>query len=100
MVRLYLTPVFFFISSATRSSLFTPPQGYAIPTIGKAADEIACSIRDFIDHAKKNPDLRFHVRPLGYNKAGYSVEQIAHLFAEAIPVGNILLPKEIVDLNQ
>lgn len=77
-----------------------PRKGYAIPTIGKAADEIAGSIRDFIDHAKKNPDLRFHVRPLGYNKAGYSVEQIAHLFAEAIPVGNILLPKEIVDLNQ
>lgn len=74
-----------------------PRKGYAIPTIGKESDEISDSIRDFIDYAKNNPDLRFHVRPLGYNKAGYSVEQIAKLFAEAIPVRNILLPKEIVD---
>jgi hypothetical protein len=35
---------------------------------------------------------------VGYDKAGYIVEQIAPLFAEARTVKNILLPKTIVDL--
>ena len=47
--------------------------------------------------AKNNPDMRFHVRKVGYDKAGYTVEQIAPLFSEARTVRNILLPKAIVD---
>ena len=61
-------------------------------------EEISSSINDFVEFAKDNPDLRFHVRPLGYDLAGYTVEQIAPLFKEAISVRNILLPKEIVEL--
>ena len=76
-----------------------PKLGYAIPTIGKTLEEISDDIQAFVKHAKKNPDLRFHVRPLGYDKAGYTVEQIAPLFKEAASVRNILLPKEIVDLH-
>ena len=75
-----------------------PRKGYAIPTIGKSLEEISSSINDFVEFAKDNPDLRFHVRPLGYDLAGYTVAQIAPLFKEAISVRNILLPKEIVEL--
>lgn len=75
-----------------------PKKGYGIPTIGKALDEIGNSITEFVSYAKSNPELRFHVRPVGYNKAGYTIEQIAPLFKEAAAVRNILLPKEIVEI--
>lgn len=51
----------------------------------------------FIEYAKNNPDMRFHVKKVGYDKAGYTVEQIAPLFREARTVRNILLPKAIID---
>ena len=52
----------------------------------------------FIEYAKSNPNMRFHVRKVGYDKAGYTVEQIAPLFKEARAVKNILLPKAMVDI--
>ena len=61
----------------------------AIPSDIKLTDD---------EHAKNNPDMRFHVRKVGYDKAGYTVEQIAPLFSEARTVRNILLPKAIVDI--
>lgn len=84
----------------TIASRFNPhPRiGYAIPTIGKSIEEIQESVNVFIEHAKNNPDMRFHVRKIGYDKAGYTIEQIAPLFSEARTVRNILLPKAIVDV--
>ena len=84
----------------TIASRFNPhPRiGYAIPTIGKSIEEIQESVNVFIEHAKNNPDMRFHVRKIGYDKAGYTIEQIAPLFSEARTVSNILLPKAIVDV--
>ncbi|MCI6046304.1 MAG: NADAR domain-containing protein [Alistipes sp.] len=83
----------------TIASRFNPhPRfGYAIPTIGKSIEEIQDGVNVFIEYAKNNPDMRFHVRKVGYDKAGYTVEQIAPLFSEARAVRNILLPKAIVD---
>lgn len=75
-----------------------PRKGYAIPTIGKSIEEIQDGVNAFIEHAKNNSDMRFHVRKVGYDKAGYTVEQIAPLFSEARTVRNILLPKAIVDV--
>ena len=84
----------------TIASRFNPhPRfGYAIPTIGKSIEEIQDGVNAFIEHAKNNPDMRFHVRKVGYDKAGYTVEQIAPLFSEARTVRNILLPKTIIDV--
>ena len=84
----------------TIASRFNPhPRfGYAIPTIGKSIEEIQDGVNAFIEHAKNNPDMRFHVRKVGYDKAGYTVEQIAPLFSEARTVRNILLPKAIIDV--
>ena len=75
-----------------------PRIGYAIPTIDKSIEEIQEGVNAFIEHAKNNPDKRFHVRKVGYDKAGYTVEQIAPLFREARTVRNILLPRAIVDV--
>lgn len=73
-----------------------PLLGYPIPTIGKSLEEIKEGITTFIEYAKQNPELRFHCRKVGYDKAGYTVEQIALLFNDAKNVTNILLPKEMI----
>lgn len=75
-----------------------PRIGYPIPTIGKTIEEIKNEVDTFINYAKSNPEERFHVRPIGYDKAGYTVEQIAPLFADAKNVTNILLPKEMMSV--
>ena len=73
-----------------------PLIGYPIPTIGKSLEEISKNIASFIEYAKQHPELRFHIRKVGYDKAGYTVEQIAPLFNCAKEVKNILLPKEMI----
>ena len=73
-----------------------PRLGYAIPTIGKSLEEIKTSVATFIEYAKQNPYMRFHVRKVGYDKAGYTIEQIAPMFNGAKDVTNILLPKEML----
>lgn len=82
----------------TVSSRFNPrPRiGYPIPTIGKSLEEIEDGIDTFINYANQHPEMRFHIRKVGYDKAGYTIEQIAPLFNESKDVKNILLPKEIV----
>lgn len=73
-----------------------PRLGYPIPTIGKSLEEIKAGIAAFIEYAKQNPYMRFHVRKVGYDKAGYTIEQIAPMFNGAKDVTNILLPKEML----
>ena len=75
-----------------------PREGYGIHTIGKTLDEIGEGVDAFIAHAKQHPELRFHIRKVGYDKAGYTIEQIAPLFKGAKDVVNILLPKEMVTI--
>lgn len=75
-----------------------PRPGYPIPSVGKSLEEIGSSITKFVEYAKNNQELRFHVRPVGYDLAGYTAEQIAVLFKDAVSVRNILLPKEIVEI--
>ena len=73
-----------------------PREGYGIPTIGKTIEEIREGVDTFIAYAKQHPELRFHIRKVGYDKAGYTIEQIATLFNNAKDVTNILLPKEMM----
>ena len=75
-----------------------PRKGYPIPTVEKTIEEIKNGVAAFIEYAKQHPELRFHVRKVGCDKAGYTVEQIAPLFKEARAVKNILLPKAMVDI--
>ena len=73
-----------------------PRKGYGIPTIGKTIEEIREGVDTFIAYAKQHPELRFHIRKVGYDKAGYTIEQIAPLFNGAKDVTNILLPREMI----
>lgn len=60
-------------------------------------EEISEEIKIFITFAVEHPELTFLVTKIGTDLAGYSIEEIAPLFKEAIPVKNIHLPIEFWD---
>ena len=74
-----------------------PAQGYPIMTVGASLEDIRSGVDGFLAHAKAHPGTRFHVRRVGYDKAGYSVPQIAPLFKDALELENVLLPAEILE---
>ena len=71
-------------------------QSYGIPTMHGGVEAIKPYVDEFISFAKGHPELRFLVTKIGCGIAGFRVEEIAPLFAEALPVENIVLPKEFV----
>lgn len=70
-------------------------QAHPIPTIGKSLDEIQEGVKAFIEEAKKNPEKRYIVHKVGYNKAGYTLQQIAPMFKDAVGLKNVLLPEDM-----
>lgn len=73
-------------------------QAYAIPCDYSDLKEIAKHVDSFILFAKANPNLEFLVTKIACGKGTkWSVSDIAPLFKFALPVENILLPKEFVD---
>lgn len=73
-------------------------QTYGIPTKDASVqrvlglDEIKPFVEEFIDFAKKNPNLIFLVTEIGCGLSKMSPRQIAPLFKDAISVQNIHLP--------
>lgn len=72
-------------------------QSYAIPTMEGIA-EMSEAIRRFTSFAAEHPELRFLVTRIGCGIAGYSVNQIAPLFKECIPLENVALPSDFWDV--
>jgi len=66
---------------------------YAIPTMFAWVGEIAPYVDEFIAFAKENPNLKFLVTEIGCGIAGFTVEEIALLFKNALDVENIYLPE-------
>lgn len=73
-------------------------QSYAIPTMQGGVKTIKPYVDEFIEFAKSHPELRFLVTKIGCGIAGFREEQIAPLFAEAIDVKNIILPRDFVEM--
>ena len=73
-------------------------QSYGIPTMQGGVETIRPYVDEFIAFAKVHPELTFLVTKIGCGIAGFSVEEIAPLFSEAIDVENILLPRDFVEL--
>lgn len=71
---------------------------YGIPTKDASirrvlsVNEIKPYVDEFIEFAKKNPQLTFLVTEIGCGLAGMKPKEIAPLFNEAINVSNIYLP--------
>ena len=72
-------------------------QTYAIPTMQGGVETIKPYVDDFISFAKEHAELTFFVTRIGCGIAGFRDEEIAPLFADAIDVENVILPKEFVD---
>ena len=66
---------------------------YAIPTMQGGVETIKPYVDEFILYAKAHPDLFFYVTRIGCGIAGFQDVEIAPLFAEAIDMENICLPK-------
>ena len=69
---------------------------YAIPTMQGGVDTIKPYVDQFIAFAREHSQLTFLVTRIGCGIAGFSDRDIAPLFAQAIEVENIILPKEFV----
>lgn len=61
-------------------------------------DTIRPYVDEFVIFAKEHRDLRFYVTKIGCGIAGFSEWDIAPLFAGAIDVENIILPREFVHI--
>lgn len=73
-------------------------RSYAIPTMQGGPETIKPYVDDFILFAKQHPELFFLVTPIGCGIAGFHASEIAPLFAKAIDVENIILPRQFVAL--
>lgn len=67
-------------------------QSYAIPTINVNLSSIESYVKTFILFAKNNHKRKFYVTPIDCGITGYTPEQIAPLFSDAIDCVNIFLP--------
>ena len=61
---------------------------YALPTVGKNIRKMSFVrvkkyIDNFLEYAKAHPEFEFKVTQVGCKRAGFTVEQIAPLFASA-----------------
>ena len=69
-------------------------QSYAIPTMQGGPDTILPYVEEFIRFADMHPELTFLVTKIGCGIAGFTPREIAPLFAGAVNVKNIHLPKD------
>ena len=72
-------------------------QSYGIPTMQGGVETIKPYVDDFIQFAKQHPEYKFLVTRIGCGIAGFRDDEIAPLFAEAMDVENVILPKEFVE---
>ena len=71
-------------------------QSYGIPTMHGGVNAIKPYVDEFIDYAKSHPEKTFLVTRIGCGIAGFRDEEMAPLFAAAVEVENVLLPKSFV----
>lgn len=71
---------------------------YAIPTMEGNMQVLYAYICDFIEYARTHPKKIFLVTRIGCGIAGYKDEQIAPMFANALNIQNILLPRSFMDV--
>lgn len=75
-------------------------QSYGIPTMHGGVDAIKPYVDEFIAFAKQHPEMKFLVTKIGCGIAGFTINEIAPLFAGAIDVENVILPEDFVEILQ
>lgn len=71
---------------------------YGIPTMHGGVDVIKPYVDDFIEYASQHKEYTFLVTRIGCGIAGFKANEIAPLFANAINLENVLLPKDFVQV--
>ena len=71
-------------------------QSYAIPTMQGGVETIKPYVDEFIELAREWDQTTFYVTRIGCGIAGFTDEEIAPLFAEAIGLYNVRLPESFV----
>ena len=72
-------------------------RSYGIPTMQGGVETIRLYVDEFISFAAKHPEYKFLVTRIGCGIAGFTVREIAPLFAKAVDIENVLLPKDFVE---
>ena len=73
-------------------------QCYAIPTMQGGVDTIKPYVEEFVSFAKQHSEFTFLVTKIGCGIAGFSEEEIAPLFMNALQVENIVLPESFENI--
>lgn len=73
-------------------------QSYAIPTMQGGVETIKPYVDEFIALAREWNQTTFLVTRIGCGIAGFTDEQIAPLFAEALELYNVRLPESFVKI--
>ncbi|MDE6717026.1 MAG: hypothetical protein K2J70_02435 [Muribaculaceae bacterium] len=73
-------------------------QSYAIPTMQGGVETIKPYVDRFIDVARECDQNTFYVTRIGCGIAGFTDEEIAPLFDEALDLYNVRLPKSFADI--
>ena len=73
-------------------------QSYAIPTMQGGPETIRPYVDEFIDFARQHRELVFYVTRIGCGIAGFRDEDIAPLFAQAVELDNVILPRSFWEL--
>lgn len=75
-------------------------QSYAIPTMEGGVDTIKPYVDEFIEFAKQHPEYQFLLTRVGCGIAGFTDEEIAPLFVEALKLENVKFPKAFIDVYE
>lgn len=73
-------------------------KSYGIPTMHGGIDVIAPYVDEFIAFAREHRGLKFLVTEIGCGIAGFTVEEMAPLFKDAIDEENIYLPQRFIKI--
>lgn len=73
-------------------------QTYGIPTMHGGPEAIHPYVEEFIRFALSHPQMTFLVTEVGCGIAGFTPAEIAPLFANAVDVPNIHLPRRFWDI--
>lgn len=73
-------------------------QSYAIPTMQGGVETIKPYVDRFIDVARECDQNTFYVTRIGCGIAGFTDEEIAPLFRDALDLYNVRLPQSFLDI--
>ena len=70
---------------------------YALPTM-EGVSSLKHAVEHFIACVKQHPELTFLVTAVGCGIAGYTPQEVAPLFKDALALENVYLPQVFVDV--